>query len=312
LAVRYATLKYYLISFLNESDERPFYLHEIYEALSKKMGKVNNECFKAQVRGILNASIGKKEGIFKRCNSGNVKGLYSIDSDNKTGLIQYLESVEQKERGGEKNDRVSQKEALQIYENHMKFAYKQANRMHGTSCVVELDELQSAGQIGLFKGAKEFRHSKSERCGHSPIPFLKKYVTGSLLNTIRKQKLWNNRNMMVDDTDVVDSAYSNSGDVESEDFTEDISISELREIIFAEMRNHLNSDEIDVVSMRWGLDGNGGDTYKQIGRMICKRDNKPFNDDSAKSWSWQVEKSARRKLSENSSVLKEIFDCYYA
>jgi len=320
LAPRQATLKYHVVSFLSEAGGRPYFLHEIYDAICKKLNKVNNEGFKAQIRGILNASIGKKEGIFKRiysCSDNNghkkpVKGLYSINAENKTDLERYIESVEEREECNKKSEKVSREDALEIYNNYMKFAYQQANKMYGNSCIVPREELQSESNIALFKGAIEFSPSKSMKSGNSPIPFLKRCINGSMLNLIRKQKLWNSRNVIVDDADVMDNVAVIGDDTERGDFTDEISISELRDILMSEMSEHLSPDEIDVVSMRWGLDGEGGETYKGIGRKIRKRDNKSYNDDSAKSWSWQVEQTARSKLSKNSVVLKKLFECYYA
>ena len=307
--------------FLSEAEGRPRYLHEIYSALAKKLKRINNELFKAQIRGILNASIANNEKIFKRISYGIddsgkkqvVKGLYSINMENKTDFEKYLDSVEEREKFNVSQEPISQKEALSIYTKYIKFAYQQANQMHGTSCIVPLDELQSAGQIGLFKGAKEFRSEKSQKSGCSPIPFLKKYINGSLLNVIRKQKLWNSRNVIIEDSDVMDNINTTENmQGESSDFTDEISISELRDVLMSEMSKHLNPNEMDVISMRWGLDGDGGDTFKQIGKKICERNNKRHNDDSAKSWSWQVEQVARKKLYENSMLLREIYNYHYA
>jgi len=78
------------------------------------------------------------------------------------------------------------------------------------------------------------------------------------------------------------------------------------------MREHLNDSEFEILSMRWGLDGEGEKTFKTVGSEVRKRNNEEYNVDSAKSWSWQMEKKARAKLSKRSTVLKKLYEYCYA
>lgn len=305
--MRASSLKACVIKYLHGRG-KPSYLSEIYVELSQQRGKENDEKFRAQIRGILNSSIKKNEGIFQRIKG--VNGLYSL-AGSVNEIDEYIDKLEKTEKREKDDVTVSREDALSIYKQHVNFAYLEANRMHGTSCIVPLEELQSVSQIGLYKGACDFRPNRANNDGQSPIPYLKKYIRGSLLNLIREQKNWNNRNLRVDSSDVMDVLNANSFDdipVEEDDFTDDISLNQLREILISEMKEHLNADEFEVMSKRYGLDGNGGMTFKDIGKEICKEQ----NEESAKSWSWQVERAARNKLLKKSKKLREVFQAYYA
>lgn len=305
--MRYNSLRACLIKYLHRRDGKPAYLSEIYEELSKQRDKENDEKFRAQIRGILNSSIKKNEGVFKRVEGSS--GLYSLSGNNNL-FDNYIEEIEKNEEK-EKNDiSVSREDALNIFKQHINFAYLEANRIHGTSCIVTLEELQSISQICLFKGACDFKPNRANNDGQSPIPYLKKYIRGSLLNLIREQRNWNRRNLRVDSSDVMDVLNTSNFDEipsKDDDFTENISLNQLREILILEMKKHLTQDEIDVISKRFGLDGKGGMTFKDIGREKCFEQ----DEESAKSWSWQVVKAACKKLFKKSKKLREVYQNYY-
>jgi hypothetical protein len=307
VSIRSTSLKAFLIRFLQEKD-KPCYLIDIYGEVAAKLGKKDSVSFRAQIRGVFNASIKINEGIFRRVS--NVKGLYSI-CDGETEIEKYIKEVDKEDQ--ECNDSTTREDAMHIYNNFTKLAYLEANKMHGTSCIVPLDELHSACQIGLYKGACAYRPSKAKSDGNSPIPYLKSYIRGFLLNVIREQKTWNSRNLRVHDDNVSNVLNVDSIDDlpdKNVDFTDEISISELKNVLINEMRQHLNDDEFDVMVKRWGLDGDGAKTFREIGQEVCTKKDKLRNNESAKSWSWQIEKKARNKLKRNSLLLKNLFDSY--
>jgi hypothetical protein len=307
MSIRSTSLKAFLIRFLQEKGQ-PCYLSDIYKEISDKLRKKNCASFRAQIRGIFNSSIKSNEGFFKRV--PNIKGLYGI-CDTETDIEKYIEKVDESEV--DVSDNITREEAMDIYSKYIKLAYLEANKLHGTSCIVSLDELHSACRIGLYKGACSFKPSKAKSDGNSPIPYLKRYIYGSLLNTIREQKNWNNRNISISNENVTDSLniedFSELPD-SSDNFTENIELKELKEILILEMKQHLNADEFDVISKRWGLDDMGGSTFKNIGKEICAQKDKPYTDESAKSWSWQTEYNARMKLKRNSILLRKLFQAY--
>jgi hypothetical protein len=306
MSIRSTSLKAFLIRFLREKG-KPCYLMDIYKEISEKLGKKDCNSLRAQIRGILNASIKSKENLFDRING--VKGLYRI-CDTDTEIENYIREIEKDSI--DCNDKTSREDALKIYSNFVKLAYLEANKMHGTSCIVPLEELHSACQIGLFKGAVSFKPSKAKNDGNSPIPYLKRCIVGSCLNTIRDQKKWNNRNLSISNDSVTDILKVETIDDlpdSSLDLLEEISLRELREILLKEMKTHLNEDEFVVMSKRWGLDNEsekGGLTFKEVGQeLLSNRDN-----ESSKAWAWQTEKSARNKLKKNSVILRNLYEHY--
>lgn len=307
MSIRSTSLKAFLIRFLQEKGQ-PCYLSDIYKEISNKLGKKDCNSFRAQIRGIFNASIKSEEGFFKRV--PNVKGLYTI-CDIETDIEKYIEKINESEE--EVLDTVTREEAEEIYKKHIKLAYLEANKLHGTSCIVPLDELHSACRIGLYKGACTFKPSKAKSDGNSPIPYLKRYIYGSLLNTIREQKKWNNRNVSINNEAATDSLkVEDFNEIldNSDDFLENIELKELKKILITEMKKHLNDDEFYVISKRYGLDNMGGSTFKDIGKEICSQKDRPYTDESAKSWSWQTEYNARKKLKKNSPLLRKLFQSY--
>lgn len=307
MSVRSTSLKAIIIRFLQEKGQ-PCYLVDIYKELSTKVEKKDSLSFRAQIRGILNSSIKSNEGIFRRV--PKIKGLYSICDTVDTDIEKYIKEVDTEEESND-SDKVTREEAVKIYNSYTKLAYSVANKMHGTSCIVPLDELHSSCRIGLYKGACSYKSKKAKSDGNSPIPYLKKYVSGYLLNTIREQKNWNSRNINIDNENVANAlSIDNIGELpdSSESFVEEIELKQLKEIIMSELKQHLNSDEIDVVVKRWGLDNMGGLTFKEIGKDICSQKDRAYTNESAKSLSWQIETNARKKLRKNSVMLRKLFE----
>ncbi|MFA7144750.1 MAG: hypothetical protein WC088_05775 [Candidatus Izemoplasmatales bacterium] len=308
MSVRSTSLKAMIIGFLQEKGQ-PCYLVDIYKELSDKVKKKDSLSFRAQIRGILNSSIRSNEGIFRRV--AKIKGLYSICDTVDTDIERYIKEVDTVEENN--NDKVSREDAIKIYNSYAKLAYRAANKLHGTSCIVPLDELHSSCRIALYKGACSYNLKKAKSDGNSPIPYLKKYVNGYLLNTIREQKNWNSRNINMDNENVASALnLDNISELpdNSENFVEEIELKQLKEIIMSELKQHLNSDEINVVVKRWGLDGMGSSTFKEIGQDMCSQKDRAYTNESAKSLSWQIETNARKKLRKNSPILRKLFETY--
>ncbi|MCK9440318.1 MAG: hypothetical protein M0Q13_02740 [Methanothrix sp.] len=307
MSVRSTSLKAILIRLLQEKNQ-PCYLSDIYKNVSEKLNKKDSINFKAQIRGILNSSIKSEEGIFRRV--PNVKGLYTI-CDIETDIERYIKEVDEVDEDEE--NVINREDAIKIYNTYLKLAYSEANKLHGTSCIVPIDELHSSCRIALYKGACSYKTNRAKSDGNSPIPYLKRYVYGSLLNTIREQKNWNSRNINIENEDVANILnVENIGELSdnSDNFVEEIELKQLKELLILEMKEHLNEDEFDVIVKRWGLDDRGGLTFKEIGREICFQKDKGNTDESAKSLSWQIELKARQKLKKNSVILRKIFEAY--
>lgn len=307
MSVRSTSLKAILIRLLQEKGQ-PCYLSDIYKDISIKLNKKDSSSFRAQIRGIFNSSIKSGEGIFRRV--PKIKGLYSI-CDIETDIEKYIKEVDEEV---DDNENVTTREdAIKIYNTYLKLAYSEANKLHGTSCIVPIDELHSSCRIALYKGACAYNSNKAKSDGNSPIPYLKRYVYGSLLNTIREQKNWNSRNINIENENVANILKVediNELPDSSDDFTEEIELKQLKELLISEMKEHLNDDEFDVIVKRWGLDDRWGLTFKEIGQEICSQKDKDYTDESAKSLSWQIESKARQKLKKKSAILRKIFEAY--